>query len=302
MNWMLVLLRTCIFAFPILVAITGASHAEVPDEALRLQQVGYRLARANADACDEPTMLNGLMLHDIAGYAPADRDAARSLYGLAYGFGVLGVVKGSMAERAGLIAGDELIGLNGHDLTAFGTAAIGKRPTYARTESFVALLDSALRRGPANLVVLRRDQRLEVVLQPERGCGGWMALMHQRTIDAWSDGRYVAVTQGLAEAVTSDSELAFIVAHEMAHNMRSRGGQSGNRSRFFIQFGLGTGQAKAEEIAADTQAVSIMLRGGFDPDGAEQALRRMAALRPQGIPITHPSFSRRIAIVRAAAH
>lgn len=287
----------------LLLMAAGASiaNADTPDQDLRLQAIGYRLARANSAACQSPAMLDGLLLHDISGYAPSDREAVQAAYGMTGGFGVLGVVPGSGAERAGLRIGDEIVSLGNRDLAAFDTAAVAGRASYARTEAFLGLLETSLQAGPAMLVVQRNGGRVALQMQSDNGCGGRFALMHQSAIDAWSDGRYVAVTERLAEAIPVDDQLAFIVAHEMAHNILGHANQSARQSRFFMQLGLGTGNAKAEEIAADRLAVELMARGGFDPQGAAIALRRVSSLRPMGLAITHPSYSRRISIVSEVA-
>lgn len=300
---MLRLMRSLCACLALLLMAVGAgiAHADTPDQDLRLQAIGYRLASANATACKSPAMLDGLLLHDISGYAPGDREAVRAAYGLTGGFGVLGVVPGSGAERAGLRFGDEIIALGGRNLAAFDTAAMAGRASYARTEAFLGLLEASLQTGPAILVVQRNGGRVALQMQSDNGCGGRFALMHQSAIDAWSDGRYVAVTERLAEAIPADNQLAFIVAHEMAHNILGHANQSARQSRFFVQLGLGAGNAKAEEIAADRLAVELMARGGFDPQGAAMALRRVSSLRPMGLAITHPSYSRRISMVTEVA-
>ncbi|HSM53558.1 MAG TPA: hypothetical protein VK839_05205, partial [Erythrobacter sp.] len=66
----------------------------------RLQDIGWKLAVANAPFCDKAIPAVGLQLHDIASYG--DPEAMRRLIGLTRDFAVLTVASGSPAAAAGL--------------------------------------------------------------------------------------------------------------------------------------------------------------------------------------------------------
>ncbi len=161
---------------------------------MRLQSVGYRLALANASRCERPQMLTGLLLHSISGYPQTERKAVAEAYNITYGFGVLGVVPGSAADAAGLAEGDEIVSVNGSDLAGFAADSIAKAGSYDRTERFYGYLDTALRSGPGTLELRRGEARIAVRLAGASGCGGQFAMLQRRSLNAWSDGRYVAVT------------------------------------------------------------------------------------------------------------
>ena len=271
------------------------------DAGMRLETIGYRLSRANAALCAQPEMLTGLMLHNIGGYNRTDRAEISARYDLTFGFGVLHIVPGSAAARAGLAGGDEIVSLNGTTLAAFGQDLIGKQGSYDRTDRFESALAAALRAGPTVLGIRRGHAQISLPLRVEQGCGGRFAVMRNNALEAWSDGRYVAVTDRMMDFVSDDAELAFVVAHEMAHNILHHADQTRGINRLFAEFGFGARKLKAAEIEADGLAVELMARAGFDVTAPERLLRRFATGRSMDLSITHPGISRRIAIVKTAA-
>lgn len=298
-----------------LLALAGIARADAPsgaqgwvgqvgtsddDQGLRLETIGYKLAQANATRCGKPEMMTGLMLHNIGGYDEVERVALRQAYDLTNGFGVLHVVPRSTAALAGVAEGDEIVAVNGLDLAGFAQDSVGKLGSYDRTERFVAHLNQTLVHGPAILDIRRGSSRIRVLIQGEKGCGGRFALLHRNAINAWSDGRYVAVTDKMMAGTPDDNELAFVIAHEMSHNILPHAAQNRGVSRLLLQFGIGAEKTKASEIEADRLAVELMASAGFDLAAPERLLRRSAKARWLDLPITHPGISRRIQIVRAA--
>jgi Peptidase family M48/PDZ domain len=270
------------------------------DPSLRLEAIGYRLALANAKLCEKPDMLSGLLVHNIGAYAKRSRATITRIYGLTYGFGVLNIVSGSAADVAGIAPGDEIIAVNGYNLASFATDLIGERATYDRTERFVGFLDQSLRGGPASLEVRRGAAKFVVRLPAAEGCGGKFAFLRSGELNAWSDGRTVAVTSRMMEFVTDDAELAFVVAHEMSHNILRHAERLAGTSTLLMQFGIGTRRVKASEIEADVLAIELMARAGFDLDAPERLLRRSSKGRSFDLAITHPGTSRRIDIVNVS--
>lgn len=277
-----------------------APPGEYEDPEVRLQRVGYALARANADRCAAPDMLTGLLLHDRVSYAPADRERAGDTYDLTYGFGVLGLVPGSAASRAGMHEGDEIVALNGIDLAGFAADVGAKGADYGRLERFSALLDDELRKGPVQLQIRRGAARLVLPLAAERGCGGRFAMLQRSSLNAWADGRYVAVTAPMMDFAPDDQELAFVVAHEMAHNILDHARRLKGVVPILAGFGIGAGRIKRSEIEADNLAVSLLARAGMDLSAPERLLRRIGKARWMNLPITHPGTARRIRIVNEA--
>ena len=270
------------------------------DPEFRLAAVGYRLAVANPAQCDSPGMFTGLLVHNIADYTPADRLMAAETYGLSGGFGVLYVVPGSAAERAGLTTGDEIVAVNGLDLAQFKHAAIRGKASFDRTAKFADYLENTLANGPASLTVRRQSATVALHLAGQPGCGGRIALIHRGAADAWSDGRYVAVTLAMVELAADDSELAFVVGHEMAHNIAHDAARKPPLGGLLLQFGVGAARVKQAEISADTMAITLMARAGYDLTAPERLLSKVASSHQLDLAITHPGIARRITGVQQA--
>ena len=282
---------------PTAAAVT-ATHAYLPDVA-RLEAVSYRLSRASSDLCERPQMLSGLLLHDLGGFSAQTRPAAIRAYGLGFGFGVTHVLADSPAGGAGIEVGDEIVSVNGADVTTFARDAIGRRPSYARTEAFNKLLDAALRLGPAQLALRRGQTTVEVTIYQESGCGGTAVVQRQKTLNAFSNGRHVAVTSTMMRFVDSDAELAFVVAHEMAHNILHHTSRRQRTANVHALLADSVKGKKSAEIEADELAVQLMARAGYDLDAPPRFFGRVKNVRRVGLSLTHPSSSRRVRLVSA---
>lgn len=258
---------------------------------LRLATIGYRLVTANADRCARPEMATGLLVHDISAYDREMRPQVSRAYGLTAGFGLLGVVPDSAAERAGLKTGDEIVGVNGTDLAAFAPDAIAAKASSDRSERFVDLLDAALQKGPATLAVRRGGATLALTLTGQKGCGGRFVVLPDDELNAWTDGYYIAVTSRMMRFAPDDNELAFVIAHEMAHNMLDHA---------HPQRSANVARGKTAEFQADALAVELLARSGHDLAAPARFLRRSAKLQLFNLHLSHPGNSRRIQVVSSS--
>ena len=274
---------------------TSASAAPMSLRAFAEQQmhvatIGYRLNTASASSCRQPQMLTGMLLHDLSQYDPAIRASVSQAFSLGSGFGIIQIVPGSAAERAGLHIDDEILAVRGASVEDPASVARSGK-SYRRMEWFAAYLQSALRQGPADLLVRRNGAITHITLQGEAGCGGELSLVNSGEQNAWSDGTHVAVTTAMMRLAHSDDELAFVIAHEMSHNILGHSDSSVSQI-----FG-----ARRSEIDADQMAVSLMTYAGYQPQSGisflETARRRFWW---SSLSLDHPGFGTRIKAVAAA--
>lgn len=276
----------------------GVSIRQLGEQQLRLATIGYRIAAANAESCARPEMMSGIIAHDLTQYPLASRPLVTQAFSIHAGFGVLEIVPGSVADRAGLKIDDEILAVG--DASVEDQPAVdGSRQSYTREDQFAGILSAALAKGPASLLVRRAGQLLRLTLQGQAGCGGNVVLSTSSNLNAWSDGTRVMVTTAMMEQAANDDELAFVIAHEMAHNIL---GHAQNDSMgLFGLLGFGSGRIKRMEVDADSYAVPLMNAAGYSPFGGiaflEAASRRMWW---SDLSLDHPSFGRRIKIVTAA--
>lgn len=134
-------------------------------------------------------------------------------------------------------------------------------------------------------------------------------------------GGYVLLTAGLLKTLESEDELAFILAHEVAHVARRHYYQVVQRQRLAEQAAKGLksvaqdgdvgmlaqvsgqiyarGLDKTAEFEADRLGVEYMTRAGYDPASALSVLEKLQRLkgndpRSELLFSTHPSPAERI--------
>ena len=114
--------------------------------------------------------------------------------------------------------------------------------------------------------------------------------MPSNDLNAWADGRYVVVTTRMMAFAADDAELAFVVAHEMAHNLLHH--RKGATAK-------GVAKTRDNEEAADRFAVRLAMAAAYDLADAESFLDGLLD-RAHSVAATHPAPGRRLALLRAA--
>ena len=99
-------------------------------------------------------MMSGIIPHDLTQYPVASRSLVSQAFSLHAGFGVLQIVPGSAADRAGLKIDDEILAV-GNASVEDQAAVDGARQSYSREDQFASTLSAALAKGPAPLLVRR---------------------------------------------------------------------------------------------------------------------------------------------------
>ena len=271
-----------------------AAYRALVDQDARLATTGYRLAYANRSFCKNIAVNLGFVIHDVAQYP--DADTARAAFGFAQPLAVSAVVPDSPAFVAGLRAGDGLVGLsfdkwkwsgprpkNGYDRVAKVKADIRQR------------LDSL--KGFA-LQVERNGRNVSVIINPTNMCASDFQIDTVNGKDAGSDGNLISVSIGLARYASDSDEFAFIVAHEMAHNIL------GHRQQIDAMTGVAKKSAiikaiVATEIDADRLSVWLMSNAGYDPQAAFRFALRCRKDSCLGLftDASHPGWKKRAEIL-----
>ncbi len=145
-------------------------------------------------------------------------------------------------------------------------------------------------------------------------------------------GGYIFITKGALRMMKDESELAGVLAHEIAHvtekhvvkELKIKGTDdsgvselarlvSGSSESARAAFGQAVDQGldlifkggykRADEMQADKTAVAISALSGYDPDGLARYLDRISALKEKArdpLDHSHPSFNDRIAQINDA--
>ncbi len=287
---------------------SGAAGSSLRQADLRVGAIAYRLALAGRPLCSQPFPLTGLLFHHLAEYEPADRPLVIGRYGLDRGPGVLSVIAGSPAARAGLVAGDVLLAVNGTPFASpAAIAAQRDRDIWRKqVEATELQLEDQLRTGPARLSLLREGRETALTLDSTPACLGRVRLARSRQVNAFANGRYVVMTTAMLDFLRSDDELAVVLGHELSHNILRHPAlldeQGVPKKGLMRSFGKNASRVWKTEAEADRFGIRLMAAAGYDVQAAIPFWRRYLG-KYDAFPQlfrTHPSLGARERLTREA--
>ena len=151
-------------------------------------------------------------------------------------------------------------------------------------KSRVEDIAARIRRAAADFCATHRNPEVErqaPLLRPSGDCDFPVTVSDSRDINAYSDGHEVRITEALVSFAVDDAELAFVIAHEMAHNL--------------IHVGTGAfgGPRRQQEYQADHMGLYLVARAGFSPEAAIRLLSRLANRDVGRLHPDYPPFNAR---------
>jgi predicted Zn-dependent protease len=221
------------------------------------------------------------------------------------------VVQGSPADKAGIQVGDRIVRVGG---AAPADLQLGTPGFDEMTKVFNEGTGK-----PLPIFVRRRGELLELTSTPVQACDYPVLVQNNSVLNAFADGSKIVIFSGMMKFASTDEELALVVGHELAHNIRDH--ISSKRTNAFIGIALDavvqvlTGynpnlfsqigaHANSPEFEAEADYVGlyIIARAGFAIDAAPGFWRRMAVENPDGIShsTTHPATNDRFVALQAA--
>lgn len=260
---------------------------------MRVARIGHRIATENAARCPVRSAQSGLVLHSLGQYGAANRASMAGQFGVSPFPTVWGVVPGSAAARAGLYEGDVITAVNG-----VATAnIITSRASFQVVEAAEYALEAALAKGPATLSLARANGITALRLLPDLACPSLFQIVPGRKLTATAAGRYVQLSSAIVDAARGDDELAFVIAHEMAHNILGHKAQLKAKGR-------ATKNIRSTEIEADEFGLTLMHGAGFDPQAAPRFWARVGGRLDAGFlrDGTHLSPAKRAAMLQSTAN
>jgi hypothetical protein len=277
----------------------------------RQLNVFYPLKIAATELCGKDVeRIYGIELHDKRSYGKEYERIAAQHYKLGDEVTVRYVYSKLLGPSEDLHVGDRILAINGQPLDGLDASkAIIKIRDIGRS-----------RDQPLQLKIDRKGEVREVSLPGELACKTSIQLVNDDRVNAFADGRAVAVTTGMIRFTERDEELALVVGHEIAHNALSHvTKQRGNTLLGTILdivigvttgvdtgglFGGLTGLAFSHgfEAEADYAGLYIVARAGYDISNAGNVWRRMAVEHPGSIKsggflASHPSTPERFVAI-----
>ncbi|WP_420479183.1 M48 family metalloprotease [Brevundimonas sp. FT23028] len=248
----------------------------------RVAEVSWTLARSNADLCPVNRFRTGWSLQSASQYGDALRPVAEARYGLEGDLpGILAAPAGSPAAAAGLAPGDLILAVEGRPLDR---GDVGAASAYDGLDANTALLDAAAAGGgPLDLSVRRAGVVRRVVVQPVAACAYPTQIELTGSFRSHTDGRHIFISDRMVEAAAGPDQLAFILAHELAHAVlehRTQPDVTGPRGAGNAALTLRRGLSLSAEADADRLGLYLLARAGFDPYQAVAFLPRYAEINP----------------------
>ena len=248
---------------------------------LRVNEVYRRLLVANAEFCQESDSSIGVSMFNVHSLTPTwnewtqekSRAAQEAIefYGADEFVRIMEVIPSSPAASVGLEVGDIV--------TQIGDVEIGVGKSARKALKKVGesnVLDKTI-----EISFVRNGEQYRVQVVPELTCQMPLALLRRDELNAYADGTNVYFTMGMLRFVENDDELALILSHEMAHNIRGHiesqqtnmligaviGGLAGSTDTTFSDIGQEAGAlAYSQEFESEADYVGVYLAGraGYD--------------------------------------
>ncbi|MGV6852868.1 MAG: M48 family metalloprotease, partial [bacterium] len=171
------------------------------------------------------------------------------------------VVPNSSADRVGLLAGDEIIAVNNTHWSK------KLSPKY-----FADKLAEQRQLSHLKLEVLRDNNKYIFDMSADKSCDINFVLNDTDKHLARARERLVVIDYGSTKLLKDDSELAFFIAHEMAHillghTLPSREEELNNHKMH-----------SSLEKDADALGIRLMVKAGYNPKAVETALKKTSLI------------------------
>lgn len=232
----------------------------------RALEIGWRLTRAMADLCPQPRPGLGWSLHRLDSYRPGLRPSASAVFGLADGeLGVLAVAPDGPAAQAGVREGDVVLGFGAARFDG-ANRAIAVTADHAPLAADLERIEAEIQPAPVAVRVWRDGRALDLIVTPALHCPWPVQIEPSPRLYAASDGQRVAVSSAMAAQAARDDDLAFVIAHELAHALHPPEPGSARRN------------TRAREQAADRLGLILTARAGYDTSGVGDFMRALGRL------------------------
>ena len=286
--------------------VNGASSITLRDPIidglLQRQERIYRIAAPliikNAVLCrTQARPLLGFTAKNQYSYPPELSVAARQSLGLDERLQVMQILDGSGAMRAGLKRGDILQTIQ--DLTI---------PTGPQAEPEAARMLSPILKNltEINITVIRQNQPITVNVPLTLACAFAIDVGNTQNVNAYADGRRILLTRGLLDWLSTDEDVAVIIAREIAHNVLQHAKQLQQMATLSIVIdnlllfkpdqvaayssnGIKITPEKMDQ-EADRLALFIMARAGYDLASFTRVMQKLAQVPNASQANTYPSL------------
>jgi hypothetical protein len=171
---------------------------------IRLQEMAQRIQIAGVDLCeDRLSPIMGATIVDLKDFQSNMEPKARKRFGAEHRYFVTAVFGDMPAARAGLQIGDAIVKFNGSKLKD--------------TRNFYGFRWPS--EEPVQIEVSRDGETIELAVSSIYGCRFPASVSFNDMVNAGAHGTHLKVNTALMRDLTDDDFLAYVVGHEVAHNI-----------------------------------------------------------------------------------
>lgn len=224
----------------------------------RVMDIKHSIFVANSSICSKTRTTYGFISMTV----PNNRDGAqKELWIKAFSLQkqptITHIVPKGAASRSGLHVGDAIISVNN---THWSDAE--------SQDAFAKLLSEARQMPHLRLGILRGGKKQVLNLSADEACDYDLMLSITNRHEARAHNGKIIVDSGAVELLKHDNELAFFISHELAHILL--GHTLSERRKELDDYKM----RKIMEEDADALGIRLMVHAGYDPKGAEIALKK----------------------------
>lgn len=279
----------------------------------RLENLMWPIATSSIEIC-KPVYSSGLYTISKAQIRREDkqrRDAITAHFDLSDGLSISHAIRGSAASSTGLREGQRIVGVN------------SLRMQPSNRNKFATLASDYIRKltNAGDTFVLHLGSGSEttaVEVVPTLVCPYELAVEGLTTFNAVTNGRKIKVHRGILRYAESDTDVQFVLAHELAHNIERHvikhmpaeviGATAdlsllalGIWSNMLMTKFVKSFNSKDLEAEADYIALYLLARAGIDYSGSLDIWDRMVGETFGEVKWsrTHPNTAIRSALLRA---
>jgi hypothetical protein len=275
----------------------------------RLYRVAAPLLVNNPDLCKKNARkLLGFTAKNKYSYTSEYVDAAERSFGLGDRLHIMEVLAGSGAAKVGLRPGDVLVAVDDKPM-----------PQGPNAERLAAAILGPLvnTRSSVKLTLIRDSTPQNPTVPLTLACAFVIELGNADNVNAYTDGHRVLLTRGMMNFARTDTELAYVIAREMAHSALGHparlrmsatlGGIIDTLIRVHPDLstmpGMGGVKPFPQDVdaAADTLSLYMLARAGYGIDDAPRFWQKLATQYPAsvltGYTAIHPATAFRLGVM-----
>ncbi len=242
--------------------LTVQSLSDLHQRKNRVATIAHHIFIANQAVC--PNTMNNYgftalsLNRDKHGKLSADGKIWAQALHIGPGSTITTVIPHSAADRAGLQVGDTLLSINKV-----------RWPSNSEHKAFYQALNSAVKSPSMQMTVSRQNKEYGFLLVADKSCDADIILTREQDAEGFASNSSIVIGVGLEQLLEDDNELAFVIAHELAHIILGHTAPEKKKALEKNQ------QHSIMEQQADTLGIRLMVNAGYNPEAAVSAIRKL---------------------------